>query len=90
MSEMSADYFSGTYNLGASVVRDDDKKNKIASDTVYQLKFTGKVNFNVTVGIKMDSSHKLATLYEKKGSSYEIINTMMIDNENIYKHRLCR
>ena len=82
MSEMSEEYFTGTYHLGTVLEKDEDKKNKIASDTVYHLNFVGKVNFNVTVGIKLDSSHKLATLYEKKGSSYEIISTMMMDHED--------
>lgn len=82
MSEMKAEYFDGTYNLSASLQRDTDVKNKIASESVYQLKFAGNVDFNVTVGIRFEDAYKLATLYVKEGKDYNLINTMLLDNED--------
>lgn len=81
MSEMSADSFSGTYELETSVSPYENKKNKIASEKIEQLHFLGNIDFNVTVGAKVGKANDLATLYVKEGSSYELINTVIIDTE---------
>lgn len=82
MSELSEKDFSGIYNLGVSLIENEKAKKKIASETVYQMKFADRIKFNVTVGVKVGYPYGLATLYEKKGRSYEIIKTMIIDNDN--------
>lgn len=81
MPEFSDDSFSGKYNFGVSLIPIDEGKTQIASNQVYQVKFSDRTDFNTTIGIKVGKPGDLVTLYEKKNGSYEIITTMVVDQD---------
>ena len=81
MLQLSEDSFSGKYNLSVSLTQMEANKTQIASDQVYQLKFSDRTSFNTTIGIKIGRTNALITLYEKKNGSYEIITTMVVDQD---------
>lgn len=82
MSQISSESLSAQYNFSIFLEPFENKRNKIASNTVYQMKFADRFDFNVKVGVIVGSPYGNATLYEEDGRSYEIINTMLIDSDN--------
>lgn len=80
MSEMEEKDFSGKYVLGAEVEKIDAEQTTIESEQVYQVTFDGNTDFCVTVGLNVGNARQNATLYQKKGGSYEAVQTVMIDD----------
>ena len=83
MSEMTADSFSGSYDLSVTVSETDAEKTTIESENVYCVEFSDSMKFNTTLGIKVGQSYDLATLYQKSGGEYAAIDTIVVDNDNI-------
>lgn len=79
MSQTSEDSFKGSYDFDVSLEKVDSEKVDIASDTIYSTKFSSTTNFNTSVGIAVDNAYQLATLYQKKGGSYEALQTVVVD-----------
>lgn len=67
------------YDFGLTVSEVKAGKTKIDSDTVFKLKFARDVDFPVTVGVHVGHAYSMATLYEKNGSSYEELGTVIVD-----------
>ena len=67
------------YDFGLTVSEVKASKTKIDSDTVFKLKFAKNVNFPVTVGVHVGHAYSMATLYEKNGSSYDELGTVIVD-----------
>ena len=82
MSQMEVSDFSGTYDLGIVITKADADDMEIKSENIYQLEFAGNVDFDVTLGIKVGGGYELASLYQKKLLSYDIIKTMLVDEED--------
>lgn len=70
-----------TYNFGISVTEKDG--TDIDSDIVFEVRFQQSVDFPVTVGIPVGYPTELASLYQKKTGSSELIQTSLIDNSGV-------
>lgn len=70
-----------TYNFGISVTEKDG--TDIDSDIVFEVRFQQSVDFPVTVGIPVGYPTELASLYQKKVGSSELIRTSLIDNSGV-------
>lgn len=68
-----------SYDFGLTVSEVKAGKTKIDSDTVFKLKFARDVDFPVTVGVHVGHAYSMATLYEKNGSSYDELGTVIVD-----------
>lgn len=83
MSVMTEKSFSGKYNLYVTVSKISALKASIDSNTVFQINFSDHIDFNADVGIKAGAANDFASLYQKRMSEYELIDTVVVDNENI-------
>lgn len=82
MSEFSEENFSGIYEFGTEVSKVDAEKTSISSENVYTMKFAGKIDFNVSVGVNLGKQYDTATLFVKDSGNYNLINTMIVDYDN--------
>ncbi len=64
-------------------VTEAEGKTKINGETVYQLTFAENVGFPVTVGVHLGHAYQLATLYQKNGSSFDELHTVIIDANGV-------
>ena len=81
--EISKEAVSGKhYDFGLKVTRLTGK-TKIEGEAVFKLKFAENANFPVTVGVRIGYAYQMATLYEKKGSSYEELGTVIVDGDGM-------
>ncbi|MBQ7500406.1 MAG: leucine-rich repeat domain-containing protein [Clostridia bacterium] len=71
------------YDLGFTVTRLEKNNTKIPTDQVYSLNFSGNIDFNSTVGVnvKVGNAYKYATLYQKNGSKYVAVQTVVVDKQ---------
>lgn len=83
MSNMAEKDFSRSYDLSVSISEVEAEKTTILSDTIYQLKFYDRINFNVTLGLNKGKVYDLATLYQKDAGEYKAVDTIVVDNDNI-------
>lgn len=81
MSDMTQDSFSGTYDLSTAVTRVDAAGTDILSDIIYQVGFANDIDFNSTIGIYVNTgnAYQYASLYQKEGSKYREIQTVVVD-----------
>lgn len=68
-----------SYDLGYSIEQTDNKA--LQADAVYKLKFGGNTDFSASFAIAVPSGipGQYATLLEKKGKSYNELQTVLID-----------
>jgi hypothetical protein len=71
------------YELGMSVEEVDISKTQIQGEKAYRLQFNGDVDFGATVGVytSTENAYQHATLFQKQGTNYETIQTVMIDKQ---------
>lgn len=69
--------FARKYLFGAEITRLDSVKTSIESDEVYEIRFAGKTDFPVQVGIRAGIAGQYASLYRKN----ELLTTVVIDEE---------
>ena len=72
-----------TYNLDYTVTKlEETNSSGIAGETVYGLEFSGKTDFQATVGIplKVGEGRKTATLYQKVGNEVSAVETVVVDD----------
>lgn len=81
MKEMTEKDFSGTYDFNVKISLDDSKEPEIVGDVVYHLKFTDRIDFNTSIGFSEGSTYDLISLYQKEEGSYQIINTVIVDQD---------
>lgn len=67
-------------------ITEQDRKNGVASDTVYMISFSDNVDFNSLVGAKLgsDTANHFASLYQEAESSSkdaESIQNVVVDND---------
>ena len=79
MKDMTEKDFSGTYDFNVKISLDDSKEPEIVGDVVYHLKFTDRIDFNTSIGFSEGSTYDLISLYQKEEGSYQIINTVIVD-----------
>lgn len=80
-SKMDRDDMAGkTYELGYTMERDD--KDELEADASYKLKFDGDVELDSTIAVAVpgDRAGEYATLFEKTGSKYNELETVLVDN----------
>ncbi len=82
MSELSADDFSGDYDLSVVILEKNEEEIQIASDRIFQVEFSDRIDFNATIGLKEGTVYKLATLYQNRGREYEVVQTIVVDTNN--------
>ena len=82
MSRLLAEDFSGTYDFCVAISQSEEAGKKINCDNVYQMDFAGIIDFNVTIGLKIGQRYELVTFYQKDGSHYDAVDTMIIDSSN--------
>ena len=70
-----------TYNFGISVT--EKEGTEIDSDIVFEVRFQQSVDFSVKVGIPVGYPTELASLYQKKVGSSELIQTSVIDTSGL-------
>lgn len=81
---MSKDALSGnSYDFGLSVTEVNPDKVKIDGEAVFKLKFAKDVNFSVTVGVRVGHAYQIATLFEKNGSNYDELCTVIVDRDGM-------
>jgi len=75
-----SDVAGKTYDLGYTLERED--KDELEADASYKLKFDGGVDFDATVGVTLpgDRAGQYATLFEKSGSKYNELETVLVDS----------
>lgn len=68
-----------SYDLGYSIEQTDNKA--LQADAVYKLKFGGNTDFSASFAVAVPSGTpgQYATLFEKKGKSYNELQTVLID-----------
>ena len=68
-----------SYDLGYSIEQTDNKA--LQADAVYKLKFGGNTDFSASFAVAVPSGipGQYATLFEKKGKSYNELQTVLID-----------
>lgn len=79
MQEMTEKDFSGKYDFNVTVSMEDLEKTEIVGEKVYRLKFADKIDFNTSIGFEEGSNYDLVSLYQKEEGTYQIINTVIVD-----------
>lgn len=79
MQEMTENDFSGEYDFNVTVSLDNDDNTGVVGESVYRLKFADRIDFNTSVGFEEGSTYDLVSLYQKEEGSYQIINTVIVD-----------
>lgn len=79
MQEMTEKDFSGKYDFNVTVSLENLEKTEIVGEKVYRLKFADKIDFNTSIGFEEGSTYDLVSLYQKEEGSYQIINTVIVD-----------
>lgn len=83
MSQMTEKSFSGKYDFYVGISEIDSEETEIESNSVFQINFADYIDFYAEVGIPTGTAKSYATLYQKSGRKYEIINTIVVDSNNI-------
>lgn len=73
------DYKKETYTLTATVTRVDTVPAGITAEAAYQVNFADDIDFNATVGIQLGNPRELATLHQRNGSEFSVIQTVVVD-----------
>lgn len=79
MLNMTEKSFSGKYDFQVTVAPKDPEALGIVGERVYQLTFADQINFNASVGYKEGRTYDLFSLYQKEEGTYQIINTVLVD-----------
>lgn len=71
------------YDLNFTVTETDKGKDKVGSDTIYEVTFDGDTDFKATVGVGVgsDKANQNATLFQKDGSQYTAVQTVVVDRD---------
>lgn len=81
MSDLTEKNFSGEYDFSTTVSLEDSEQTEIVGEKVYRLKFADRIDFNTSIGFKEGSTYDLISLYQKEEGSYQIINTVVVDQD---------
>lgn len=81
MSEMTEKSFSKKYDLSVQISKKTQEEIEIVGEKIFHVVFADYVDFKASLGFQEGSTYDLASLYQKEEGTYQILNTVVVDQQ---------